>query len=76
MSWFAILCEKLLSLVEANSGKIAALVAYLAGKRSMANEINSEQEKQDLQLENDYLKNRTDPRTPDDTIGRVQDGSF
>jgi hypothetical protein len=55
---------------------LMAFFIYLAGKRAARTEIAAEQAKQDAALAQDYLDNRSTDRTPDDTLGRMQDGSF
>jgi len=73
---FASLMAGLLSLVEKNKSSIAALIAYMAGKSAMAKQIKTQQAEQDAALAKDYTKNRDTDRSPDDTVSRVQDGSF
>jgi hypothetical protein len=54
---------------------LLAYLIYRAGGKAKETEIQAEQAKADAELARDYLDNR-DGRTPSDTLGRMQDGSF
>jgi hypothetical protein len=55
---------------------LVALFIYWAGKRAAATEIAKEQAEKDSALAEDYLKNRSEERTPDQTLDKIRDGSF
>lgn len=64
------------SLLAALVKPLILFLAYLQGERAATSEIKAEQAQKDKDLAEDYLKNRTTTRTPDDTLKRMQDGTF